>query len=219
MPGMEESLHMGLTGAMGDVTDDQVLTGSGVSPSLSGLFNIAANVNAAGTTETFANGVERFAALVDGQYVNGWGDLRVVVGVDTFAKYASLFEANDGAGESLFDYLNGKLAALIVSTRDPAKASNAQQRLVVRTRGSQMMEAPFWNGVQADPQRVHQGRRRPDRRHRVHARRRPAPAVHHHHGGRGPSQDLVSRCLPGSFAVRLARARARSYVLLSYAPT
>jgi len=147
MPDMEESLRGALAGAMGDALDDQVLTGNGTDPNLAGLFKVAADVNAAGSAETFDTGVARFAAIVDGRYANGWEDLRAVVGVDTFAKYAGLFQANGGASESLFDYLRGKLSALIVSKRVPAKASNAQKGLVVRTRGSQIMEVPTWNGV------------------------------------------------------------------------
>ena len=146
MPGMEESLRSAMGDSMGDSLDDQVLTGDGTSPNLSGLFKIATDVAAATAVETFATGVSRFAEIVDGRYANGWGDLRAAIGVDTFAKYAGLFQSN--GDESLFDYLMGKLGALIVSKRVPAKASNAQKGLVIRTRGSQILEVPLWNGVQ-----------------------------------------------------------------------
>lgn len=146
MPGMEESLRSAMGDSMGDSLDDQVLTGNGTDPNLAGLFKVATDVNAATAVETFATGVARFAEIVDGRYANGWSDLRAVVGVDTFAKYAGLFQSN--GDESLFDYLMGKLGALIVSKRVPAKASNAQKGLVIRTRGSQILEVPLWNGVQ-----------------------------------------------------------------------
>lgn len=146
MPGMEESLRSAMGDSMGDSLDDQVLTGNGTDPNLAGLFKVANDVNAATAVETFATGVARFAEIVDGRYANGWSDLRAVVGVDTFAKYAGLFQSNGDM--SLFDYLMGKLGALIVSKRVPAKASNAQKGLVIRTRGSQILEVPLWNGVQ-----------------------------------------------------------------------
>ena len=146
MPGMEESLRSAMGDAMGDSLDDQVLTGDGTDPNLSGLFKVAADVTAATAVETFATGVARFAEIVDGRYANGWADLRAVVGVDTFAKYAGLFQSNGDI--SLFDYLMDKLGALIVSKRVPAKSGMAQKGLVVRTRGSQILEVPLWNGVQ-----------------------------------------------------------------------
>ena len=146
MPDMEDSLRMAAGDSIGDAFDDQVLTGDGTDPNLSGLFQVATDVAAASDTETFATGVSRFASLVDGQYSNGWSDLRAIIGVSTFAMYAGLFQAKGDM--SLFDYLMGKLGALIVSKRVPAMAANAQKGLVVRTRGSQILEVPIWNGLQ-----------------------------------------------------------------------
>ena len=73
LPSMEEDLRAGITGSMADSLDDQVIGGSGASPNLSGLFNQADDVSAATSVETFASGVARFAALVDGRHANGWG--------------------------------------------------------------------------------------------------------------------------------------------------
>ena len=145
MPDMEESLQGAMGDSIADAFDDQILAGDGSSPNLTGLLKLATDVAAAAAAETFATGVARFAAIVDGRYANGWSDLRAVIGVDTFAKYAGLFQSNGDM--SLFDYLMGKLGTLIVSKRVPALASMAQKGLVVRTRGSQIMEVPIWNGV------------------------------------------------------------------------
>ena len=88
LPGMEESLRMAINDVLGDTLDVQFFTGNGVAPNLSGIFHQAADVSAESDIETFATGVARFAALVDGQYSNGMQDLRAVLGVDTYAKYA-----------------------------------------------------------------------------------------------------------------------------------
>lgn len=145
MPDMAESLQGAMGDSMANAFDDQILAGNGTAPNLTGLLKLATDVSAAGAVETFATGVARFAEIVDGRYANGWGDLRACIGVDTFAKYAGLFQSNGDM--SLFDYLMGKLGALIVSKRVPALSGNAQKGLVVRTRGSQIMEVPIWNGV------------------------------------------------------------------------
>lgn len=146
-PSMEMDLRTGIAAAMADNLDDQVIDGSGAGANLSGLFHQATDVAAAGAVETFATGVSRFAALVDGKHANGWGDIRALIGTDTFALYASLFRGNDG-DESLFDYMAGKLGALRVSTRVPAVASNAQKGIAVLGAQMQPITVPVWRGVE-----------------------------------------------------------------------
>ena len=147
MPGMEDSLRGAISDACSDSLDDQALTGPGTGANLNGLFKIATDAAAGGAVETFATGVSRFAGLVDGQYAEGMADIRAAVGVNTFAHYASLFETNGGADGSLFDYLQMKLGALIVTKRVPAVASMAQKGIAVRQRGSQILEIPTWQGI------------------------------------------------------------------------
>ena len=147
MPSMEQDLRMGISGAMADNLDDQVIGGSGASPNLDGLSNQATDVAAAGAVETFATGVARFAALVDGKHANGWGDIRALIGTATFAKYAALFHGDSGE-MSLYDYLMGKLGALRVSTRVPAVASKAQRGIALLTAQMQPVVVPVWRGVE-----------------------------------------------------------------------
>ena len=147
MPSMEQDLRMGISGAMADNLDDQVIGGSGASPNLDGLLNQATDVAAAGAVETFATGVARFAALVDGKHANGWGDIRALIGTATFAKYAALFHGDSGE-MSLYDYLMGKLGALRVSTRVPAVASKAQRGIALLTAQMQPVVVPVWRGVE-----------------------------------------------------------------------
>ena len=150
LPGMEESLVGAIQDSMGDQVDAGLFNGNAsnftTDGTIRGLFAQAADVTAATATETFATGVSRFAALIDGQYANGFADLRCVLGVDTFALYAGLFQSNGDV--SLWDYLMGKLGGVRVSKRIPAAASNVQKGLVSRTAGSQPIRVPVWSSIQ-----------------------------------------------------------------------
>lgn len=146
LPSMEEALRSSMLEVAGNAVDDQVIAGSGTAPDLSGLFHQAADVSAAGTTETFATGVSRFAALVDGKFAYGWGDIRAIVGSATFASFAGKFQT--GGEISLYDYLASKLGAIRVSDAVPAAASNAQKVLVSLTARTRPIVAPIWRGVQ-----------------------------------------------------------------------
>ena len=150
LPGMEESLRDAINDATGDEIDNQVFNGAASDFStdgeIRGLFAQATDVTAASAIETFASGVARFAGLVDGQYANSMADLRAIIGVDTFAAYAALFQSNGDV--SLYDYLSGKLGGIRVSKRMPAKASTAQKGMVARTAGAQPIRVPVWRGVQ-----------------------------------------------------------------------
>lgn len=145
-PSMESDLRKSIGRAVADSLDKQVVNGDGTSPNLSGLFSVATDVTAASAVETFATGVARIAALVDGQYANGWGDIRLLLGVDTFEKYAVLFQSNGDM--SLYDYLAGKVGGIRVSSKGPAKASNAQKGLAVLSAQGQAITVPLWRGVE-----------------------------------------------------------------------
>ena len=131
---MEEDLRRGIASAMADSSlDSQVIGGDGSSPNLSGLFNQSTNVAVDGTKETFGTAIERFAGVVDGKHANGFGDIRALIGVATFALYAALF-ANSNKGDiSAYDHLTSKLGMLRVSTRVPAVASSGQKAMAVLT--------------------------------------------------------------------------------------
>ena len=85
---------------------------------------------------------------MDGKQSHGWGDIRALIGTDTFELYAGTF-ANAGKGDiSLYDYLMGKLGTLRVSTRVPAKASDAQKGIAVLGAQGQPITVPVWKGVE-----------------------------------------------------------------------
>ena len=146
-PDMERALRESLMDASSNALDEAIFsTEDGTGGTLNGLFNQATDVAIAGAKETFATGVARFAALVDGQYAYGWGDIRAVVGSDTFAAYAALFQSNGDV--SLFDYLMMKLGSLRVSDRVPDVAATGQKAIVTLTAPMAPLRVPTWMGME-----------------------------------------------------------------------
>lgn len=147
-PDMERALRESLMDSSANALDEGAFAGDNANGALNGLFNQATDVAIAGAEETFATGIARFAALVDGQYAYSWRDIRAVIGSATFAKYAALFEANGGSDGSLFDYLAGKLGALRVSNRVPDVAATGQKAIVTLTGTMQPLRIPTWMGIE-----------------------------------------------------------------------
>ena len=148
MPSMERDLRLGIASAMADSLDGQVINGSGAGANLSGLFHQATDVAVAGATETFSTAIVRFAGVVDGKHAHGFGDVRALIGVDTFAKYAAIFANADKGDISAYDHLMAKLGTLRVSTRVPAKSNNGQKGIAVLTAQRQPITVPVWKGVE-----------------------------------------------------------------------
>ena len=148
MPSMEADLRRGISSAMADSLDSQVIGGSGAAPNLSGLFHQATDVGAAAAKETFGTAIGRYAGIVDGKHANGFSDIRALIGVDTFKLYAAIFANADKGDISAYDHLMSKLGGLRVSTRVPAKDANAQKGIVVLGAQRQAITVPVWKGVE-----------------------------------------------------------------------
>lgn len=137
---LETDLRATLSDAMSDAMDDWVFSNSS-----NDLFTTATDVSADGTTIAFDTGIKTFSDMVDGKHAYGLGDIRAVVGSDTFGKFAATFQTN---GElSLWDYLGGKLGSIRVSDRVPAKASNAQKGIAVLGAGGSAIRVPIWRAI------------------------------------------------------------------------
>ena len=128
-PELENVLGESIRGALSNELDNEVF--NGVAAGLNGLFLQAADVAISGAKETYATGIGRFAALVDGQNAYSLADLRCVVGPSTYAVYMGLI--SDGV--PLADYLETKLGAFRVSNRMPALASHGQKGIVTLNGG------------------------------------------------------------------------------------
>ena len=148
MPSMEETLRTAIAARMADSLDAQVIGGDGSGANLDGLFNQATAVGVASDTETFTSAIVRLAGLVDGKHANGFGDIRALIGVQTFAKFAAIFANSDKGDISAYDHLMSKLGGLRVSTRVPAVASMGQKGIAVLAAQGQPITVPVWSSVE-----------------------------------------------------------------------
>ena len=144
MPTLEAALSESLQGSMSNELDEQVFNGA--SGDLNGLLTQAANVNAAAAAETYATGIERFAALVDGRHAYDLSDVRAVIGSKTFGRFAGQFSGNGAM--SLFDYLRMTLGSIRVSDRVPAVSGSAQKGIVVLSASAEMPKIHVWDAMQ-----------------------------------------------------------------------
>ena len=141
-PALEAVLMESIRGSLSNELDNEVF--NGVAAGLNGLFLQAADVAVAGAVETFATGIGRFAALVDGEHAYSLSDVRAVVGPSTFAKYMGLI--SDGV--PLADYLEQKLGSFRVSNRMPALASHGQKGIVTLNGGPSPIRVYVWNSLE-----------------------------------------------------------------------
>ena len=144
MPSLESALSEAMQGSLSNELDEQ--TFNGAAGELNGLLTQATDVAAASSVETYATGIGRFAALVDGRHAYDLSDLRAVIGSKTFALYAGIFSGNGDV--SLFDYLTRILGSIRVSDRVPAVASTAQKGIVVLSASSTPPKIHVWDAMQ-----------------------------------------------------------------------
>ena len=124
----------------------------------------------------------------------------VVLGIDpatwpvnaTARILAATETAPQRADTSLYDYLAMKMGAVIVSDRMPAKATNNQKGLALKTAGAQRNQIPIWSALESPLLRCRRWQGHGDRRRRP-PRRAP---VRQQDGAADQAVDLVAQ--PGS---------------------
>ena len=144
MPSLEAALSESMQGALSNELDES--TFNGASGELNGLFTQATAVSAASAAETFATGIERFAALVDGRHAYTLKDVRIVIGSKTFGRYSGQFSGNGAV--SLFDYLAYNAGSIRVSDRVPGVSSQAQKGIVVLSASAEMPKIHVWDSME-----------------------------------------------------------------------
>ena len=141
-PALESVLSESIRASLSSELDEQVF--NGLAAGLNGLFTQAANVAVAGTVESYASGIGRFAELVDGQHAYSLADLRCVVGPSTYANFMGLISD----GTPLADYLESKLGSFRVSNRMPAIAAKGQKGIVTLNGGPSPIRVYVWNALE-----------------------------------------------------------------------
>ena len=144
MPTLEMALQESMQGALSNELDES--TFNGAAGELNGLFTQATNESAATAVETFATGIGRFAALVDGRHAYTLKDVRIVIGSKTFARYAGQFSGNGSV--SLFDYLAFNAGSIRVSDRVPDVSGTAQKGIAVLSASAEMPKIHVWDAMQ-----------------------------------------------------------------------
>ena len=141
-PALEAVLGESIRGALSNELDEEVFNGPAAG--LNGLFTQATDVSVASAVETYATGIARFAALIDGQYSYSLADLNCVVGPSTYAQYMGLISD----GMPLADYLESKLGSFRVSNRMPSVASKGQKGIVTLNAGPSPIRVYIWNALE-----------------------------------------------------------------------
>ena len=141
-PALESVLSESIQGALSNELDGEVFNGDAAG--LNGLFTQATDVAVASAVETYATGVARLAALVDGSHAYSLSDLRCVVGPSTYALFSGLISG----GIPLADYLESKLGSFRVSNRMPSVSNKGQKGVVVLAGGSSPIRVYMWNSLE-----------------------------------------------------------------------
>ena len=140
---------MNLSAGLSDALDKQVLTGTNGLLTGTNLANnnVSAVTSYANYRSTLAYG------RVDGRYAPTVGDIRVVVGSETYAHASGVFRSNNAGDRAALEDLMGVTAGVRVSAHVPAVASN-KQNAIVRLGMARDMVTPIWQGVEFIPDSV-----------------------------------------------------------------
>ena len=141
-PELEAVLGESIRGSLSNELDNEVFNGDAAG--LNGLFLQSTDVAISGAVETYASGIGRFAALVDGMHSYSLADLRCVVGPSTFATFMGLISD----GKPLADYLQERLGSFRVSDRIPALANKGQKAIVTLNAGPSPIRIYVWSALE-----------------------------------------------------------------------
>ena len=139
--GMDAALRENLSMGLSDGLDKQILSGT------NGLLHSTNLANHNVTTETtYALYRSQFAFdRVDGRYASTTGDLRIVMGADTYAHAAAQYRGNNDNTDALASLMS-ITSGVRVSAHVPDTAAT-KQNAVIRRGMNQTMVAPVWEGV------------------------------------------------------------------------
>ena len=149
--GMEEALRMDLSGALGEALDKQILTGSGVAPSLQGFVDDGGIPAPAGADPTSVATWPEFIRLassgVDGRYARNLMGVRTLVNPASYQLAASLLDTTGSATAS--DYLIQRSAGFMASALLPDASNDIADTLIYRAAmGAGSAVAPVFGGLE-----------------------------------------------------------------------
>ena len=146
--GMDSALRMALSEGLSDALDKQIINGT--NGLLEGTNLPNHNVS---TITTYAVYRSQFVyGRVDGRYASGVGDLRVVMGSDTFGHSASIYRGNNDNMDALMS-ITDATAGVRVSAHVP-DTSGSKQNAIIRLGSRMDMVAPLWQGITIIPDEI-----------------------------------------------------------------
>ena len=145
----EASLRDNASMVLSAELDNQFINGNGTAPNITGLIKALGDATADSTLLTFAHGVSKLSALVEGLWSTEVSQVRQLVGVDTFRLAAKLVTSAATGEVTLAEYLKRVSAGFTTNSRMPNTASMKQSALVYRTGRSGMRTAvcPHWGRI------------------------------------------------------------------------
>ena len=140
--GMDAALRMNLSDALSDGLDRQIIRGTNGLLTGTNLDN-----NNVSAVTTYARYRSQLAyGRVDGTFANSVGDVRVLMGSETYAHASGQFRSDNAGDRAALEDLMGVTGGVQVSAHVPAVASN-KQNTVIRLGMRRDMVAPVWEGV------------------------------------------------------------------------
>ena len=136
---MEDALRMDLAGAITEAMDKEGISGDGSDPDITGILEALTAPTTPSTEANFAAYASSRNKQVDGRYAKEQGDVRLLVGSETFAHAAGIYQT--GSGVSAVAAMGNPR----VSPHIPDPASNVQHAIASRSMGRCI--APLWPAV------------------------------------------------------------------------
>ena len=149
--GMDEALRSNLSDALADGLDKQILTGT------EGLFTGTKlpNHNVTAVTSYANYRSELGYGRVDGTYAGSVGDLKIVMGAETYGHAAGVFRSANAGDRAALEDLMSVTSGVKVSAHVPAATgANKRQEAVIRLGSRRDMVAPVWEGITLIPDEV-----------------------------------------------------------------
>ena len=145
--GMDESLRQNLSAGLADGLDAQVIAGT------NGLLANLGNHNVTSVTSYSLYRSQLGYGRVDGRYAGGIGDIRLVMGHETYGHAAGQFRSANAGDRAALEDLMAVTGGARVSAHVTAAANN-RQNVIVRLGLARDMVVPIWEGLTLIPDEV-----------------------------------------------------------------
>ena len=147
--GMEEALRSNLSAGLSAGLDKQIVAGTNGLLTGTNLSNN--NVSAITTFEKYISDLA--LSRVDGRYAATAGDVRVVMGSDSYGHAGSVYR-NTSVDRTALDRLMELTGGVRVSAHVPDLSSSNKQNAIVRLGSRRDMVAPIWQGITMIPDNI-----------------------------------------------------------------